>query len=279
MGRENIVRHLLSRGARPVGPTKASVLGPLVNAVWGGSVGTVKVLIDAGSRVDPEPGKDSALDAAALKGRLDMVRLLLDSGANPNHRSSGKNTPLMSAVRSENPDIARTLIAEGADLNAESEDGMTVLDRAIQQKATGIIEILRKAGATRTTRYGENRSLTQAPTAKKSEQLWQLRDESDFSVSIEPWPPTSGAAKLKAEINSEPELLGGWDVHYCIRHETDPDQDWRRMFAAEKEDEFDDDRFEVEVRLEPGTWLVEFKVSGKMHKEPDLVSGWKITVA
>jgi hypothetical protein len=50
------------------------------------------------------------------------------------------------------------------------------------------------------------------------------------------------------------------------------------MFPAAKDNEFDNDRFEVEVSLAPGTWFVECKVSGKMHKKPDVLDDWKITV-
>ncbi len=148
-GDECSVRHLLSRHAHPDSPRAFTTLGPpLASAAWSGNMSVLRALLDAGARVDPDEGRDSALACAALKGRLDFVRLLLDSGANPNHRSSGTDTPLTDAVQSGNPEVVRALIAAGADVNAESEDGMNVLDRAIQQKDPALIEILLQAGAT-----------------------------------------------------------------------------------------------------------------------------------
>ena len=142
-----LVRHLLSRGARATGPGSASVFGPLVQAVEGGKMEVLEALVAAGSPVDPEPGKYSALGTAALKRRLDMVQLLLRAGADPNHRSSGKQTPLMDAVRGKSAEVVRRLVQAGADVNAESDDGMTVLDRAIQQADSGLSDLLREAGA------------------------------------------------------------------------------------------------------------------------------------
>ena len=110
------------------------------------------MLIEAGARPDPEAGRDSALECAALQGRLDMVRLLLDSGASPNHRGSNSGTPLISGVRSGQHDVIRALILAGADVNAESVDGVSVLDRAIEQNDSAIVDILLQAGATRRTK-------------------------------------------------------------------------------------------------------------------------------
>ncbi len=156
LGFGDLVRHLLERGAKPSGPGQASIFGPLCSAVSSGKIEILTLLMKAGSRVDPEPGRDSALGAAALKGRLDMVQLLLEAGANPNHRGSGTHTPLMDAVRGRNLEVVRALIEAGADVNAESEDGLNVLDRAIQQKDQPIASLLRNAGAV-PKRFGDQK--------------------------------------------------------------------------------------------------------------------------
>jgi len=56
------------------------------------------------------------LGHAAKKGREDVVRLLLEMGADPNGRGRpGEYTPLMSAVFRGDEEIAAILIEHGAD--------------------------------------------------------------------------------------------------------------------------------------------------------------------
>lgn len=56
-------------------------------------------------------------DIATEYNISECVKLLLDSGANPNARSSSGETPIMKAPRSSLP-IVKMLIAKGADINA-----------------------------------------------------------------------------------------------------------------------------------------------------------------
>ena len=116
-----------------------------------------------------------------------------------------------------------------------------------------------------------------SPDADKKS-TWQLRDDSDLTAWIEPWPPTPGRATLKASIACEPELVGGWQIEYRLRSEADLDRQWARIFPAQTESDSDEDEFEAEIDLIAGTWILEFSVSGRMHKEPDILSDWKIKI-
>jgi ankyrin repeat protein len=72
-----------------------------------------------------------ALRVAVIYSRVEMVRLLLARGVNPNTPSSaGEYTPLMHAAGSGNLELVKLLIDAGADLNPEDQHGHTALDEA-----------------------------------------------------------------------------------------------------------------------------------------------------
>jgi ankyrin repeat protein len=86
------------------------------------------------------------------------VRRAVDRGANPNTTGTGLQlTPLMLAAASELApvDVVRMLIENGADIHAKSPAGQTALDFARRQGETSVVSFLIKAGATATARVNE----------------------------------------------------------------------------------------------------------------------------
>jgi len=91
----------------------------------------VLLLVDAG--VDPNidvsiPGHyhtRSLLSAVVRGGRIDVIRRLVDLGADPNHNARGAIPPLVEACALEQPrDVIEALLALGLRLYAErGEDG------------------------------------------------------------------------------------------------------------------------------------------------------------
>ena len=71
------------------------------------------------------PGGTTPLMQAVLYGDAQSVRLLLNSGAEPNVRNEAGATPLMWAVN--DLEKTRLLLDRGADVNARSEDSRTAL--------------------------------------------------------------------------------------------------------------------------------------------------------
>jgi ankyrin repeat protein len=70
-----------------------------------------------------------ALWGAVVFARVEMVKLLLESGVNPNTQVSAINyTSLMQAASSANFEIVKLLLDAGADINAQDENGRTALD-------------------------------------------------------------------------------------------------------------------------------------------------------
>ena len=74
----------------------------------------------------------NALRVAVIYSRVEMVKLLLERGVNPNTPSStaAGYTPLMQAASSANLKLVKLLLDAGANLNLEDQDGRTALDQA-----------------------------------------------------------------------------------------------------------------------------------------------------
>jgi len=81
---------------------------------------------------------DSLLHIAARQGRVEVMKMLLDMGANANACCQGECccSPLMVACRWCNPDCARVLLDHGADINQMNYFGETAMDQVVS-KAVG----------------------------------------------------------------------------------------------------------------------------------------------
>ncbi len=91
----------------------------------------------------------SPLSTAARGGHIEIMRLLLAAGADPDMKSFIKNNKavLMEAADVGSPDVIRLLLANGASINQENSFGKTALAFAIEKRRTEAVKILLAAGA------------------------------------------------------------------------------------------------------------------------------------
>ncbi len=108
----------------------------------------VKLLIDAGADVHAkDPSSWTALARAAQKGHVDAMKQLIAAKANVDVRGIGGWTILHDIVTSENTEAARVLIEAGAHVNAKSTMGTTVLKKAVESGHPEMVKLLIQAGA------------------------------------------------------------------------------------------------------------------------------------
>lgn len=94
----------------------------------------------------PEPTGDF-LTGAAIDGNLEAVKLFIAAGYSPDHKAGG-TPPIVSAAMFGQPDVVKYLIEAGADVNATDEVNTTALSRvATDCDKTDIVRLLMKAGA------------------------------------------------------------------------------------------------------------------------------------
>jgi uncharacterized protein len=151
--RTNLVEWLVARGAAvdaadPMGMT------PLHKAAVFNRVRCAEMLLAKGAKIDPLARKYGALrlapiHLAAEEGRNDMVKCLLQHGADVNTPTEGANriTPLHFAAARGRAAVLETLIAAGADINMKDFAGKTPLTWAIESGQKDAADMLREAGA------------------------------------------------------------------------------------------------------------------------------------
>lgn len=113
----------------------------------------LKLLLKAGA--DPNGNETvygSHLVAVSQWGnptlRLEALKLLLEKGANPELKSGSLNqTAMYWAVRNDDPDAVRLLAKNGAKLNVTNEYQLSYLSEAAHQKKFKALEALLEAGA------------------------------------------------------------------------------------------------------------------------------------
>jgi len=107
----------------------------LVGATLVFSTGTLR-------NMEPTP-----LMVAAERGYTEVVKALIDSGADVNAQRNNGWSALIHAARYGRTETVRVLMDAGADVNAKSNDGKTALMLASQYDHTGVVDILKQSGA------------------------------------------------------------------------------------------------------------------------------------
>ena len=107
---------------------------PLRYAAINGNVDVLRVLLEVGADAKrTNADQRAALHAAAAYGYLEVCRLLLDWGAKVDHVDRWKNTPLHYAAQLGGLSVAKLLVERGADVRLKNNEGQTASDLARMQ--------------------------------------------------------------------------------------------------------------------------------------------------
>ncbi len=126
------VKKLIAQGVN-VSELDANQDAPLVMAAYQGHTEIVRLLLEAGADITAvDPGmKATALHAAAYAGRTEAARLLIEHHIDINKQGPVNGyTALHDAIWQNNIETAKVLIEAGANLNLKSHSGETPLDFA-----------------------------------------------------------------------------------------------------------------------------------------------------
>jgi uncharacterized protein len=117
----------------------------LMNAATAGDIQLVKQLIDLGADVNASNkfGSTSLMGASA-GGHLHIVQELIEHQANINAQGKDRSTSLMFAVRNGHIAIVEYLLNQGADLTQKNRNGKTALSIAAEAGLKQIVEMLKE---------------------------------------------------------------------------------------------------------------------------------------
>jgi ankyrin repeat protein len=142
---------LIERGA-DIEARDAAGDGPLGWAATSGDATIAAALIKSGAKINvraPYSPRRTPLMIAAAWDKLDVARVLLNSGAHPNVRDDADKTALHLAAEHGDVELVRLLLEHGADPRAADGDGQTPADYARRHNRKDALALLEAAAARR----------------------------------------------------------------------------------------------------------------------------------
>src|SRR5215831_853724 len=130
-----------------------AMIDSLINAILASRTEEAAALVERGAPVDGiSLYGSSPLYAAAVQGEAEIVRILLDAGADPNRESAGESegTPLCAAASWGHAEVVRLMLQYGADPNRierTDEVAMTALAWARRNHHDEVVRLLLESGA------------------------------------------------------------------------------------------------------------------------------------
>lgn len=142
-------RHLLLPLVILLALTNGAVGGELYDSALGGKEDDVVRLLESGlGNVNETGDLGTPLHAAASQGNVNIIKLLLDKGADIESAANAKGErPLFVAVTYHQAEAVRLLLQRGADVDARSGTGLTPLHRSVRLGLAEVAAILIDNGA------------------------------------------------------------------------------------------------------------------------------------
>ena len=164
-----IVRLLIANGAQLNGfarngnmPTK-----PLILAVEFGKANLVRALLDEGADIETKDAQGTTpLIKAAQVSRKEEIKILLGKKANINATNNKAETPLIAAIKARSDEIAILLLRSGADMECKDQDGETPLFIAAKMGLLGVVMEMVDRGLV--TEVGYPKGLTPVEVAQRN---------------------------------------------------------------------------------------------------------------
>ncbi|HEX3446478.1 MAG TPA: ankyrin repeat domain-containing protein [Chthoniobacterales bacterium] len=174
----------------------------LSTAAYHGSARCVQILADR-SKTD----LSRALLFATLSERKDVIKILLDYGAEVDSRSGDGRTPLILAASKGNKDLVSMLLQAGADPSLTDQSGATAESTAAAKGFREIAELLHGRTVSKPPSTPAVVSGSPSPSATPTASLPRSSPNaaiSDADILRQPGPSTSGGASPNPKLDQNP---------------------------------------------------------------------------
>jgi hypothetical protein len=145
MGNLERVRELVEENSRLLNGFAADGFFPLGLAAFFGHRAIVEFLLTNGAEVNTasrNAQRVTSLHGAVARRDVEIVKMLLERGADPNAPQERGFVPLHDAAANGNLELVQLLVKRGAQVNAKAEDGKTPGDIATQRGHKEVAEWL-----------------------------------------------------------------------------------------------------------------------------------------
>jgi uncharacterized protein len=194
---------LLVAGGADVNATSRDQLAKLMIATPGGGddIAMGKALF--GQEAAPDAAGDkgwTSLMLATIKGQTEVVRALLEHGAQVSAKDTQGWTALRFAVSMNETEILRMLLEAGADANTIDDEGKTALMQAAGENITESLKALLDAGAAPHLKDGDGHTALMIAQKQGYTEIIKLLKEAEAKAPIEIDVPINIPADDKAIV-------------------------------------------------------------------------------
>ncbi|MBR5213294.1 MAG: ankyrin repeat domain-containing protein [Akkermansia sp.] len=193
---------------------------PVAHAILSGDAAAVEQLLREGQNPDHKyVDKLPLIILAVQQNNADILKMLLDAGADANARATTGETALHVAIAEEKQACLEILLAHHVDVNL-STNGITPLIKAITQGNTAIAEQLLKAGARVNEAIANGETALICAARLGNEEAIRLLQVAGADANYEGHGKTALIAAITNQHENCVKLLieGGADVSYTPAH-------------------------------------------------------------
>jgi len=137
------MKALVLKNKDTINALNASSFSPLILACYRGNAPVAEYLAKNIKDINYNSPSGTALAAAAIKGNIALVKVLLENKANPDIKDGMGMTALLYASQFENKEMIQLLLRYKADKKIVSDDGKSAMDYAVFNKNQEIIGLLK----------------------------------------------------------------------------------------------------------------------------------------
>lgn len=119
----------------------------LIDSVSSGNYHTASFLLDHKASANGEIYGTTPLIVAAGRSSLEVVNLLVNSGAKVDKVDNKNLTPLLSACLTGRPEVVKYLLEKGARVNVKTNSGLSAIEAAVLRNDPEMIDLLISHGA------------------------------------------------------------------------------------------------------------------------------------